>query len=148
VRFFGRVAGPHVPRALEAHVSHEDQFKHAFRVDPRANATHFVELVKRCILEEQRCDVVIQQRETSHLSSMDHIVMNLHEDKRRGQLVVWVQIDSALVLEPTLGMNVFLLVMQHLVAALCGCPREHIISPHALAGSTPSDVFVIEFCLL
>jgi len=120
----------------------------AFPVDPRANVTHFAELVKRCVFEKHGAGVVIQQRETFLLRSTLHIVVQLHKDPRCGCLVVRDQIDSALGLEKGLGVNDQQLCRHYYVAALCGCPREHILPPCALARSTPREGLVVEFCPL
>ena len=90
----------------------------------------------------------MQQRETCLLRSTLHIVVQLHKDIRCGCLVVRVQIDSALGLKKGLGVNDCQLFRHYYVVAFGGCPREYILSPCALASSTPRKGLVVEFCLL
>jgi len=63
VRVFGRgaarIAVPHFACALEARASLIVPLQHALPVNPRANGTHFVELVKRCVFNKHGWDVVI-----------------------------------------------------------------------------------------
>jgi len=54
-----QIAIPYVVCALEASCSHLVPLQLALPVDPRANGTHFVELVKHCVFEKHRIDVVI-----------------------------------------------------------------------------------------
>ena len=133
VRVFDSVAIPHGTCPLEARASHIVPLKHALRIDPRANGTHFVELVKCCVFEEQQWDIAIKQRETSHLRIMQHIVVKLYEGTRCGCLVVWVQIDTALVLENSLWVNDCELAHQHYVTAIVYTPQAST----PVSGDTP-----------
>jgi len=102
---FARIAIPHTACALEASCNHTIPVQLAFPVDPRANVTHFAELVKRCVFDKHGAGVVIQKRETFPSRNTLHIVVQFHKDPRCGCLVVRGQIDSAPGLEKGLGVN-------------------------------------------